>query len=1069
MKHLKLFLMMLVSLAGIQYSYGITQEDPVAVDRFYFGCTPEDNDAFDQQWTVLMLDNQDSNRTWDRFFSRGYLYCTCNLYEESNDFLITPKISLTAGKQHYLKINLIADSQQRIIFTMGKNKTAEAQNIVLLDSTFNNVSGYLTIKLPENASGDNYFGFNYRGAPWSGQIRIYSIFLTENAGADFKGVVTNDKDMTLVGAKVSMSGESYKEMTIDTDKDGKFLFNSLDPGDYKLKITADGNVSHEETITIGTTAVDHPVVLTGLVEFDVKGCVKSEEDTPVKSAVVTLKGELNYSGVTDENGNFMLEKVREFRGYELKIEKDLKVTHIDTIDVYGAEVDFGNIVMQTRVSAPYKVIAQEVDEGAVLSWTLPLKANEIRYDSGIHYGSYTMSDGTGYSVIGVAFDAPALANGVSWMANTDDELIDVYVFDINKDGSLSNRILHSAKGIKNVSYKYVWNNYEFPEEIVAPYGCVVAFSGKKLEVMMDGGNDEGYLKAYKNCQAEDYRNGLYFFDMIIGNLFIRLSGSPLGLPQLAPGVNTETVNCFKSTANSAMFKAPATGEVTYKAWRFETKDKASQDQWTSLELTDQKNLNFMDRSYKQLPQGVYQYAVQVIYGDGQESAIGYSNELEHKIYANATINITTDVGTSYADGATATLVEAQNEILTYTTTVSGGSAKFDHIRKGSYYLNISKRNFKDKSTDVLYLGSENNHVGEVFILELDNTSPFNLKTEQRDMDVTFSWNSEEGIFEDFEDMEDFVVNPAGKLGWTYFDGDKSTTGGVAMCQNTPYPNMFAKMAYMSFNPSNTTPDLLDFLKPHSGDKVLVSVTAEDAQNDDYLFSPELSFENDFVLSFFAKSGFFALSGNEEFMVGYCKDSATPDNVTWLTSKPENVGSAWREFIYDIPKDAKFITIRNVSDQKFFFILDDIYIGYKKSLADELANYEVYLDDEFVKKTNHSEVTFPNLTKGKHMAKVQTVYTLTGGSKVYSDFVEHLFTVTPSTGIEGQTLENLYTYDPNGIITFNEATGIRAYNVQGQLVEISKDTQMNVSNWESGLYIFQVKVNNDTIYYKIFVK
>ena len=346
-----------------------------------------------------------------------------------------------------------------------------------------------------------------------------------------------------------------------------------------------------------------------------------------------------------------------------------------------------------------------------------------------------------------------------------------------------------------------------------------------------------------------------------------------------------------------------------------------------------------------------------------------------------------------------------------------------------------------------------------------------MKAEQTDgTDVIFSWNVEEGIFEDFEGMTDFEVNPKGKLGWTYADVDGEETSGVAMCQNSPYPNMWAKMAYMAFTPGKTNPDLLDYLKPHSGDKVLVDVATEVGQNNDYLFSPELSFKTDFVLSFYAKSGFFADGGNEEFMVGYSATKATPESIIWITTEPQAVGAAWTEFTYDIPKDAKFITIRCVSNQKFFFVLDDIYIGYKKSFIDDLANYQVYLDEELVGKTGQSQQTFPKLSKGKHLAKVQAIYTLVGDQKVYSDFVELAFTVNNPVGIEETATETLYLYNSqNGTITFNDATEVAAYNTQGQLVGTSAESQINVSDWQTGLYIFKVKANGQISHYKIFVK
>ena len=77
--------------------------------------------------------------------------------------------------------------------------------------------------------------------------------------------------------------------------------------------------------------------------------------------------------------------------------------------------------------------------------------------------------------------------------------------------------------------------------------------------------------------------------------------------------------------------------------------------------------------------------------------------------------------------------------------------------------------------------------------------------------------------------------------------------------------------------------------------------------------------------------------------------------------------------YDIPQEAKYITIRCTSNQRFIFVLDDIYIGYKETEFNKMATYEVYLDEEMMAKTNGRSVTFDNLSEGKHIVKVQAVY------------------------------------------------------------------------------------------------
>lgn len=1094
MKHLRFLFMLFILMLGIQHSYGAIGKAQIA-DNYYCGFKTQEEF---NQWTVIMADNQDDFKTWQWNSEDHYVECISDLGMISDDWLISPLLGLSGNKSHFIKMKLVNESryEQPVIFTMGKDKTVLGQTETLLDTIIPGYSiGYAVIKVPATIEpGDYYFGIRYRGKKQSGWFDLHSFYLTESAGVTLSGVVSNSRDKILANAQVSLSGDKYKEIVCNTDEAGNYKFSAIDAGEYHFTVKADGNTTVDETITVGGVDMDHAVVMQAFTNFDVTGRVLSEGNIPVKSAVVTLTGELSYTTLTDDKGNFVIKQAREYNAYKLKVEKDLKVTHTGVVTVYDGVVSLGDIVMQTRVSNPANIKAQEIDGGAILSWMLPLKAKEIRYDSGIHSGVYSISDGNSNSVIGNVFDVPVVVNGMSWMAVGNGEasmLVDLYVFALNKDGSVSNNILFSVKGVESINYKYddnyVWNEYSFPEEIEAPYGCMLAvgYSGE-LKLLYDRGSDEGYPNMRKGYYAYNYMEGFLLRERE-GNFFVRLSGSPLGVPQLAPGkmFKEDTFRCMPTDLNASLSaeqsvvekaNAEPTGTVTYKAWRLKAEDKENQDAWVALNLEDHKSLTYLDRAFGTLSQGIYQYALQVIYPEGQESDIRFSNELEYKLRTNVTFDISSNIGADFADGTTVTLVNLDNQDLNYTVVSAGPKVKFEQIAKGMYSLKATKRGFNSVTINSLDLTSQDAYfMGPIYPIAMNLVikNPFNLKTEQKEnsMDVTFRWNTEEGISEGFEDMADFAVNPAGELGWTYVDADGKETYGVDACKESPYPNMYAKMAFMAFNPSQTNPDLLDILTPYSGDKILVSVAALEGANDDYLFSPALSFESDFVLSFYAKSGFFADLGNEEFMVGYCRETASPQTVEWITAKPQAVGAAWTEFSYDIPKEAKFITIRCVSNQKFFFMLDDIYVGYKQSFADQLAVYEVYLDEELLAKTNKSEVVFPSLSKGKHLAKVQAIYFLMSGTKSYSDFVEVMFTVNEYSSIEEASRSILYAYNvQSGVITFDDqVTKVTVYDVQGKLVASGHESELNVSGWANGLYIFELKTNDQVSYCKIVVR
>lgn len=1094
MKHFNfLFIMLLLGISA-QHLYGATKETPT--DSYFCGFNTEEEF---NAWTIINVNEDDSQWYWEgNEFAAIYRTST---EKNADDWYISPTISLTEGKQYTLKAKMgIYYAAEHITVTMGKGNTIEAQSTILLDTIYEEayMKTYVSLKLPADlATGDYNFGFHITSPAWSGIYYIYSFQITEFTDGNLEGVVTNTKGEKVAGAEISLKNDTdYEGMVFTTDEEGKYHFDNLSAGEYQISAKADGHYPFQtENVSVQAFAkTEHPILLTAMNFETVTGKVMSEEGTPVKDAYVTLKGELSYKASTDENGVFTIENVREYGKYQLKIEKDLKVTHTDIFAVVDAAIDLGTITLKTRVAAPANVIAEETYNGTLVSWMMPLKETEIAYDNGI-YGGMVGLDGGENPVMGNIFDFPIIVSGMSWMTTADSgphEKVDLYVFSLNPDGSLSNNILFSVKDVPNTDYQfddnYTWCEYYFPETITAPYGCVLALGyDGYLALACD------YVGGEHSCATFDYTEKLEHYGS--GNFFIRALGSPLGIPQLAPAKN-KPLNNIKARSTQTIpesslisvrqkgvapkeeyhmtpRKAEANGQFTYRLWRLDAEDKEAKEDWTELE-PNLKDLNYMDREAKEFGQGVYLYAVQAIYADGQLSDTCYSNEIEHLMYTNITIEVATNTAIDFSKGTILTLKNIEGSQYTYTKVAEGSKVVFENVRKGIYDLFASREGFESAESNGLWFTS-NNEYNEYISLKLIPSKPFNANATQIEdtKDVTFNWNVEEGIFEDFEGMDDFAVNPAGDLGWSYADVDKGTTYGIEMCQQNPYPNMYAAMAYMSFTPTATSPSLLEYVQPHSGNKVLVDAALEEGgQNDDYLFSPELSFESDFVLSFYAMSGFYGDAGNDEFMVGYCKESATPENVEWITTSPQAVGGLWTEFTYEIPKEAKYITIRCVSNQRIFFVLDDIYIGYKENDFNKMATYDVYLDEELVTKTNGRSVTFKDLSEGKHIAKVQAVYPMSGDQKQYSEFAEVTFKVEKASAIGKVNEEQLFTYDrQTGKITLSdEIQEISFYDAQGRLAgSYSNLHEINVSDWNTGLYILRIKAGDNVSFQKVLIK
>lgn len=222
-----------------------------------------------------------------------------------------------------------------------------------------------------------------------------------------------------------------------------------------------------------------------------------------------------------------------------------------------------------------------------------------------------------------------------------------------------------------------------------------------------------------------------------------------------------------------------------------------------------------------------------------------------------------------------------------------------------------------------------------------NGAPYNLRlTGVNEHTVSLAWTSPEpvdGFLEDFEGHNDFAINSPGSIGWTYIDADNKLTYTWQACT---FPTQGQKMAYVVMNPWQTVPTVNENpdYKPHSGQKMLVDFCAVDAQNNDYIISPRLNFDADFQISFWARSYKTGENYNaERIRVGYSTTGTQPSDFTFVNESPYvELPDEWTLVAYDIPKEARYVTINCVSDDAFMLLIDDIFVGTNK-VRPESAN------------------------------------------------------------------------------------------------------------------------------------
>ena len=185
------------------------------------------------------------------------------------------------------------------------------------------------------------------------------------------------------------------------------------------------------------------------------------------------------------------------------------------------------------------------------------------------------------------------------------------------------------------------------------------------------------------------------------------------------------------------------------------------------------------------------------------------------------------------------------------------------------------------------------------------------------------------IFDGAEDYTAFQKHPTSdEIPWTYYENG-STTYGFSGIQ---FPGSGTNFAYMAFNPNLTSPPMFDTegIQPKTGSQFFACFATDAIQpNNHWMISPELNAGTELALNFWAKT-YMPDYGLERMKIRY---STTTNDIASFTNYLAGSAStyvsvpatAWTEYEYIIPADAKYVAIQCVSDDAFIFMVDDILI------------------------------------------------------------------------------------------------------------------------------------------------
>ena len=1054
-------------------------------------------------WTVI--DANGNYTTWQ--WSEGYYgsirgaQCRYN-YDEiiAADWLISPRVKMEAGKHYKMTFDALSGSKkvlETLAITMGKGTTIEQQDSVTQFDILAEGTQSYRANLPVVDDTDEYnVGFYYRSYVANYNLSVGNVVISEDHEGYIDGHVTCG-GKAVAGATVISGGGAY---IATTDKEGYYKLNYLPEGEYTVQVIALGYEDYytSETVTEWqTTTAD--IALTALPMHTVKGVVKDVAGDPVAGAKVTLYGYDSKETSTAADGSFSFSNVFENSNYAVKIVKNKLLDGQKSFAVDG-DIDLGDITLLDNQKPAGKVTVTETETGeAQIEWRAPANDAVVqRIDDGTLTTCVGIADATDKTLFGVVKREPALVSGAEFYIDGTSSVthdgITLTIFDLDENGNPTDKVLYQNTYVSCKDGQ--WNSYMLPAPVDCPNGYYMALSYYGyLLVGIDGAGDAEQYPFVEgvNCFTPDYTTGNYLYlegqtnEAFHHNFLIR----PVAAPYTVAEDATEFTAPLKfnnqhkgeyvelqhkaytadqldriNASQPAMHKTPQS-RIRYNLYRMKAADMGNEATWTLLS-EQQQTRDYTDAEWSQLAQGSYAYAVKAVYTGDYLAAATLSDSIGNKMLTDVTVRLTTNTPENEAYGAKVTLIAGGGRHVSMGYADDNGMVVIPDVWKAEYDLVVELDGFntlyetvdlsKDNSYDLSYKLTE--HQVTPYNLIIADTENANEKE--------FIWNYPDVFFDDFEEHDDFAINSPGAIGWQYIDGDGGETGGV---YGYTWPGQFEPMAFIVFNPSATTPSCYDAfweLHAYSGNKCLQDWAPYGVQNDDWIITPQLHFQKDINISFWAKC--YDYNYLEAFEVLYSTTDAQPESFIVARDSSECY-SYWQKYSVDIPKEAKYIAIRCISNGKRVFMLDDIQFGLADAAPYYIARpstrksgmhrapsldglYEVYLDGEMIAQQDETSIILSNLSTGQHTAGVIASYT--SGQTEMSTID---FTVDSTSGVSINNVHRDMTLRGRTLTLADGYTDVTLYNAAGVAYSFTANAngQCDLSHLPQGAYI--VKTSN----------
>lgn len=336
--------------------------------------------------------------------------------------------------------------------------------------------------------------------------------------------------------------------------------------------------------------------------------------------------------------------------------------------------------------------------------------------------------------------------------------------------------------------------------------------------------------------------------------------------------------------------------------------------------------------------------------------------------------------------------------------------------------------------------------------ELPAVSDLTAATEGSTATLTWSTPAYNSTCDGFESYSPFAINSFGD--WTTIDADGSETATVT---SYTWPNAGAPQAWIVFDPvsldiateEDGTPSMF---APHCGDKMLVSFSAANGKDDDWLISPPLNGKAQTVTFYIKSSTDFY--GFEEYQFLTSKSRALDLSTFEVIEENHDVPAVWTKVSFDLEEGTAYFAIRNIGQMKYALCIDDVTYAPASMAATELQGFNVYCNGS---KLTDAPIDANTYVYGNIKAGESYTFTVTAvydeGESAHSNAA-----VVGESGIDAPAaLGPAKVYGQRGIIVIEGCEGLtyKAFSTDGTLIALGTAHGTTRIAATPGIYIVAV--------------